>query len=265
MSKSTIDILNKGAFKLVSTEPNSDMFYGKPYGGAMDQEAAIAANAMLNQNANLSVIECSLKAIKLKFNTDLKISITGAEMRWKINDKSINTAKAIKLKQGHELSGSYAAKGLRSYIAFDRLIKSVTEDTITLGKTNKKIVTKSTLKYQLDTTGILKIKRGPEWNFLSQEGKENMINFSGIISQDLDRMGAYIEGPSIGLKRSFPKSSVCTFPGVIQLLPNGQLVVLLRDAQTTGGYPRIAYLESEALNKFNQLAPGNKIEWRLVL
>jgi len=265
MSKSSVDILSSASIKLVSIRPNKDMFYGKPYGGAMDHHAACAANLLLKQKESLTVIECSLKSVRLKFNQDLIISISGADMGWRKNDKLINTSKPIKVKSGQMISGGFAKEGLRTYIAFDKVIKSIDQKKIVIGKENKKIEHKTNTAYSINTNTTINIRRGPEWNYLSQEGKETMINYQGSMSQDLDRMGAYLIGPNVQLKSNFPKTSVCTFPGVIQLLPNGQLIVLLQDAQTTGGYPRIAYLDSSALHQFNQLPPGKKIKWRLTL
>jgi len=265
MPNPTINILNQGAFRLVSTLPNQDMFYGQAYGGAMDEEAASFAHAILKQKPTHKLIECSLKAIKLQFNQSLSIAITGADLKWKLNDELVAVGKEIKVSTGDILSGAYAVSGLRSYIAIDKAITSMSNKEIKLAKANKKIKSEPKSIYQLTISDEVKIHRGPEWNLLIQEGKEEMINYQGIISQDLDRMGAYILGPKIQLKKDFPKKSVCTFPGVIQLLPNGQLIVLLKDAQTTGGYPRIAFIDAKALNQFNQLAPGHKIEWRLML
>lgn len=37
------------------------------------------------------------------------------------------------------------------------------------------------------------------------------------------------------------------------VLPSGQCIVVLQDGQATGGYPRIAYLPSPTLRRFNQL------------
>jgi allophanate hydrolase subunit 2 len=41
-------------------------------------------------------------------------------------------------------------------------------------------------------------------------------------------------------------------PGTIQLTPNGTLIVLMRDCQTTGGYPRILQLDERSINTISQ-------------
>ena len=53
-------------------------------------------------------------------------------------------------------------------------------------------------------------------------------------------------------------SSAVSF-GTVQLLPNGQLIVLMADHQTTGGYPRIAHVITTHLQKLAQMKADDKI------
>ena len=64
---------------------------------------------------------------------------------------------------------------------------------------------------------------------------------------------------TVASKRSMISSAVV--PGVIQVTPNGQSILLMRDAQTTGGYPRIGVVCHEALNEVAQLRPGDSIRF----
>jgi antagonist of KipI len=52
-------------------------------------------------------------------------------------------------------------------------------------------------------------------------------------------------------------------PGTIQLVPSGELIILLADAQTTGGYPRIANVIRKDQNKLAQMKPGDLIRFQL--
>ena len=54
------------------------------------------------------------------------------------------------------------------------------------------------------------------------------------------------------------------FPGTVQLTPSGQLIVLMRDCQTTGGYPRIFQLTEAALNSVSQKFVGDKIRFKCI-
>ena len=52
-------------------------------------------------------------------------------------------------------------------------------------------------------------------------------------------------------------------PGTIQLTPSGQLIVLMRDCQTTGGYPRVLQLTEKSINILSQKTTGNDLKIRL--
>lgn len=54
--------------------------------------------------------------------------------------------------------------------------------------------------------------------------------------------------------------SIPIFPGAIQLPPDGNPVILMRDCQTSGGYPVIGYVIERDLNPLSQLLPGSVIE-----
>jgi allophanate hydrolase subunit 2 len=51
-------------------------------------------------------------------------------------------------------------------------------------------------------------------------------------------------------------------PGTVQLTPDGRLIILLADCQTTGGYPRVLQLSFEALSVMAQLGPGAELQFR---
>ena len=53
-------------------------------------------------------------------------------------------------------------------------------------------------------------------------------------------------------------------PGTVQLTPSGQCVVLMRDAQTTGGYARILQLTEQAINILSQKPGGSLLNFRLI-
>ena len=49
--------------------------------------------------------------------------------------------------------------------------------------------------------------------------------------------------------------------GTVQLLPDGQLIILMADHQTTGGYPRVGHVITAHLSQLAQMRPGEKINF----
>ena len=87
-----------------------------------------------------------------------------------------------------------------------------------------------------------------------------------VVSSRMDRMGARLGdredvfGSGLGLSLV----SEAIVPGDIQILGDGTPIVLLRDHQPTGGYPRIAAIISADLDRFVQARPGTTVSFRPV-
>ena len=60
------------------------------------------------------------------------------------------------------------------------------------------------------------------------------------ITPQSNRYGYRLQGPAVKPISPIEKRSHGIVPGVIQIPPNGQPIIQMRDAQTSGGYPKIA-------------------------
>ena len=83
------------------------------------------------------------------------------------------------------------------------------------------------------------------------------------ITSRRDRMGYRLKGDAWKRKSEDLISTAVTF-GTVQLLLDGQLIVLMADHQTTGGYPRIAQIIAADRSKLVQTNVGEKIFFREV-
>ncbi len=230
----------------VSKETPQGLFYGYPVGGALDQISAKPLMDCLSDDA--VIYEVSFRAAEIKIKQASWLVISGAVMDWTIDGDSVSNGKIVKVKAGQTLKGSYAKDGFRSYVGID------------LRKPKKELQTK-----RINIFKELEIWRGPEWNLLDQECKMTLMHYQASISSESDRQGCYLKGEKLILKEAFPQKSMCTFPGVIQLLPSGELVILLNDGQNTGGYPRVAFLKKYEISKLSQLRPGSQLTLNLNL
>ena len=75
-------------------------------------------------------------------------------------------------------------------------------------------------------------------------------------------MGYCLKGVAIQMERPSELVSAAVSFGTVQLLPDGQLIVLMADHQTTGGYPRIAHVVTAHLPKLAQLRPSDCIQFK---
>jgi antagonist of KipI len=76
-------------------------------------------------------------------------------------------------------------------------------------------------------------------------------------------MGYQLKGVDISLSKSYDLISSAVSFGTLQLLPNGQLIILMADHQTTGGYPRLAHVISSHLPKLAQLRTSECLQFSI--
>ncbi|MET0742745.1 MAG: biotin-dependent carboxyltransferase family protein, partial [Microvirga sp.] len=112
--------------------------------------------------------------------------------------------------------------------------------------------------------GPFRVMLGPQDDFFSPDGLRAFLEEEFRVSPLADRMGYQLAGPVIGHAKGFNIVSDGIVTGHVQVPGSGQPIVLMRDRQTTGGYPKIATLISADLDRFAQLQPGATLRFRAV-
>ncbi|RPH32167.1 MAG: biotin-dependent carboxyltransferase family protein [Bacteroidales bacterium] len=265
--------------------------FGMPVSGAMDSLSLRLANLLVGNHPNDACLETTLTGPEISFTSKGVIAICGADMNPSINGKTIQLNKTIEVKAGQTLSFEGLNYGCRSYIAFGggidtpitmesrstylrakvggfegRALK--TGDELPLGSINKKIksieIPKDFIpKYQ--SNQIVQIIAGPEVRSFGSEGIRNFLTSEYAISDQSDRMGYRLTGPTI--KHQSNGADIISAGisiGTIQITGNGQPIILMADRQTTGGYTRLANLISNDLTLVAQLKPSDRVRFREV-
>ena len=263
-------------------------FYAIPPAGAMDVRSAEVANALLRNLPRAPVIECHFVPPSIRFESDATICLTGADMGWSIDGSRVKRNRTIDISKGSTLHGSAAIEGCRGYIAIHGEID--TEQTFDSaacytpahfgGNLGKPFAARDELQWikpetpayplqinlssSVSASEHLQLVCGPEFDWLDNQSKELLFSGSFSVSSQSNRMGARLNGPL--LKKATNRllsDSVPLLPGMIQLTPEGQCIVVLQDGQTTGGYPRIAYLPSISVQRLNQTRLGHPFQFEL--
>lgn len=246
--------------------------YGVPASGAMDRQSATLANHLLNNPLDAAVIEITLSGPKLLFSASTLICITGADMSPSLNDKPFSMNKPIIINQGDLVSFGALKFGARCYMAVKGGLQTEIimnsrsyYHPVTLksqiGKGDRLNVTNHTkdvsffATFKPDDSAFHKQQisciPGPEFDLVAQE--ENLIfNSVFTISRENNRMGYRLEGHAVSYPSNFSMLTSAVLPGTVQLTPSGQLIILMRDCQTTGGYPRILQVTAESINHLAQ-------------
>ena len=252
---------------------------GVPYSGFMDQESARTANKIVGNDENESLIEITLMGPTLLFNADYILSITGADFSSSINNDKVDMYKPIHVKLGDTLKINHSKYGARCYLAISGGIdvksilgskssfKGITTSYFLKKGDEIKVIKNNKSNFNFEFKSVFKIDsvlnvfKGPEFNNLKKDSVAMLLNKKFTIGVN-NRMGYNLnEKLQIGTK-SIISSPV--LPGTTQLTPSGNIIVLHRDCQTSGGYNRILQLDEKSLNDLSQLKAGQIIRFKLI-
>ena len=263
--------------------------------GAMDLYAAQLANALLGKDLNAAVIEIHFPTPKILFQKETIICITGANFSPTIDHKKIPVNQPIAINKNTVLHFEKMLSGARCYLSIfhdldlEKWLNSYSTNLVAgAGGFNGRALKKgdvinfknnfdykylaegnsfALLPWTIEATSLkkeIRFIKGNEWDWLTDDATKIFVEGNYKILNNSNRMGYRLEGIALKVKEEMQLiSSGVTF-GTIQLLPDGQLIVLMADHQTTGGYPRIGHVITADLPMLAQCNPGDEIKFKAV-
>jgi len=252
---------------------------GVPSSGYMDRESAQTANLIMDNPINNPVIEATLIGPTIKFEKSTFICITGSDFNPMLNESRISLYTPVKVNKGDILKINNSSIGSRCYISIkggikvDKVLGSKSyypqiSDSSIIEKgdefkfeTNKSEPNYKLINQKFELNKNLKVFKGPEFNSLNKGSINKIIDQEFSIGLN-NRMAYNLKEKIQAGTTSIISSPV--IPGTVQLTPSGQMIILHRDCQTTGGYPRILQLDEKSLNNLAQLRIGDKIKFEIV-
>ncbi len=257
--------------------------FGVPVSGVMDRYSAKIANALVGNNETAAVFELTMTGPTLVFDVTTIIAVTGANMSPRVNGISVSMNSLLQIKPGDILSFGKISDGFRSYVSVagglltteklgsksmytgltrhNRVNKG---DEIHISATKvhddvKNASIKLTTKHFDDPR--IEVYPGPEFEKLTSNQSKELFTKEFTISKENSRMAYQLEQPLDNTMEPIITSLV--MPGTVQLTPSGKLIILMRDCQTTGGYPRILQLSDDSIDRLSQKYMGHNINFRL--
>src|SRR3954469_14169254 len=268
-------------------------------GGPMDVYAMKVANMLVSNPIDSAIIEIHFPGPQILFEQNALITLTGADFSATINGEPVNCWKPIVVKRksvllfNHRKAGARCCLAVHGGLCVPKWLNSSSTnlkakaggwngrklekgDELQFGETDLyfpallKEKSVHELPWSVDTKSIYQYPNeiafipGHEWASLSEESQERFLQNNFTIHPSSDRMGYHLRGPEIiACENTQLVSSAVSF-GTIQLLPNNQLIILMADHQTTGGYPRIGHVITAHLPKLAQLAASDSFHLRPV-
>ena len=280
-----IKVLKSGLFSTIQDKGRFGYgAFGVPKSGAMDFYSAELANTLLGNTINDAVLEITMIGPQLKFDVECLLVITGADMSPSINRKTIQNNKVYRIKKFDTLGFDKLKSGLRAYVAVKGGFKSDmvlgsqsyyqpltlanklnNGDTLYLNQSENTFDTYETfskLKVVDYSSPNIHVFKGPEFERLSCNQKSELTSLESQVTNLYNRMAYQLSPLFDNDLKSILTGPV--LPGTVQLTPSGKLIVLMRDCQTTGGYPRVLQLTESAINLLSQKKEKDKIVFKLV-
>lgn len=276
--QSTIQDLGRYGFRKI----------GVPTSGAMDLKSMLDANQIVGNDESNPVIEHTFYGGVYQFNEAAIISITGAICNPTVNSVSITQYESIKIEKEDILEIQYPSRGCRSYLAIQGRpkIQQVMNSYSTYlpgrfgGFDGRSLQKGDLLKWDFSSNESLirnfkkeeipyfsskvsiAVEKGPEFDLLDASYQEKLFSTSHEVTSDSNRMGIRLQGEEIEVTHLEMTSSP-VIPGIIQIPPSGNPIILMKDAQTIGGYPRIGLINESDLWRIGQVKTGDLIRFTI--
>jgi len=106
---------------------------------------------------------------------------------------------------------------------------------------------------------LVAVTQGPRWQWFTDDARAALLSTAYVVTNDSNRIGLRLEG--VALDRSVPGElpSEGLVRGAVQVPPSGQPVLFLSDHPVTGGYPVVAYVDDDDVDRCAQLCPGQRV------
>jgi len=256
--------------------------FGVPASGAMDQESYARANYLTGNTPEHAALEIIGPGTMLEIMSDARIACAGATADVFLGDQKLPLETNVTVQSGQVLSvGSFHA-GRILYLAVSGGIAAaeVMGSRSAMPNFQNPRPEKGAIYYMHQSktgagklslaTGIradvyydqcIRVWKGPEYHWLTASAETDVKTGVFTISNQSNRMGLRFTGPALHKVVTKDMLTSAVLPGTIQLLSDGQIIALMRDAQTTGGYPRILQITERDINTLAQKRPGEDIRF----
>ena len=295
-----IEIQSSGALNLVQDLGRpAYLDIGVSGGGAMDAPALSLANWMVGNEAGAAGIEISLFPFRVRFQEKAWFAVTGATCELTLGGRRLFSWWAAEAEAGEVLTIAPPTLGSRAYLAIaggievPRVLGSRATDLksgfgglqgrglkkgdrIAFGAARERtspparsfgIAPPSRLRFaeELATGSVgIRVLAAAEIEHFTEEALQAFQSTEYMLTPDCNRQGYRLEGVPLKTKRPLELLSHGLVPGTVQVPPAGQPILQLAEANTCGGYPKIATIIEPDLWRVAQLRPGQRMRFALV-
>lgn len=291
-----IEIIKSAALNTVQDTGRSGFRHmGVSVSGAMDPLALRAGNILLGNDESAACLEVQIFPFSVRFLADTSIAITGADCRARLDDVDLPPWWGCPVKKGQQLTLQFPRSGARSYLCVaggidvpqvmgsrstalrggfggfkgrslepgDRLPVGISSapplpaegigiepPTVAMAQV-----------FPVSSSGVVQLRAIPagEYALFAADGAR-FWQQRWQVSRQSNRTGYRLSGEPIFPAETIEMRSYGLVPGIVQVPPAGEPIIQLSDANTAGGYPKIAGVIEEDLWRLGQVQPGQFIQ-----
>ncbi|ARU92843.1 5-oxoprolinase subunit C family protein [Tatumella citrea] len=268
---------------------------GVSVSGVMDPLALRAGNILLGNDENSAAIEIQLFPFRVTFLQDTAIALTGADCRALLDGQPLPGWWACPVKKGQQLELRFPRSGARGYLCVAGGIEVAQVlgsrstslrgefggmdgrplrrgDCLAIGSNASARLPaggigveppQHALHYAFprNSKGEVQIRAIPsgEYHLFSSQS-DRFWQQSWKVSMQSNRTGYRLSGTPLQPSETIELRSYGLIPGIIQVPPAGEPIIQLSDANTAGGYPKIACVIEEDLWLLGQIQPGESLQ-----
>ncbi|WP_223208202.1 5-oxoprolinase subunit C family protein [Actinopolyspora erythraea] len=252
--------------------------------GAADRRSLRLANRLVGNAEEAAAVEVTLGGLWVRARTTLVVALTGASFPVTVDGRVAASHTVLTLGAGSELRVGQCRTGMRGYLAVrggvevPPVLGSRATDTLAglgprplgagsvlpVGEPHGGFPRVDAAPVATPTGGdlALAVRLGPRRDWFTPEALRRLLGEPFVVTQDSDRVGMRLSGPSLPRGETGELPSEGMVGGALQVPPDGRPTLFLADHPVTGGYPVIAVVPSAHLPTAAQARPGQRLWFR---
>lgn len=262
--------------------------FGLPVAGAMDRLAYELANLLAGNRPGAAALEMTLSGGAFRFDVAAYVAVCGADMQGTLGGTPVGANTAFPVLAASELVFAGARSGARAYLAVrggidvppvlgsrstyvragvggfgGRALR--TGDALRIGDRGGPAPAARSLPATLHPAvgGAITLRAvpGPQDDHFTPTARGLFFGSEYRVTNQNDRMGYRLEGALLQHVRGPDIVSDALVPGAVQIPGSGTPIVMMADAQTTGGYAKIATVIGPDLRRLAQAKTGDVVRF----
>lgn len=257
---------------------------GIGWSGACDRAALGLANRLVGNPEGAAAVEVTFGGLEVRAVGALLVAVTGAPCPVAVDGTAYGCGSAVDLPPDAVLRLGRPAAGLRTYLAVrggiavspvlgsrsTDLLAGIGPDVLAEGASLPVGVEAGDWP-PVDVAPVpeppagevtLRVLLGPRDDWFDPDAVERLLSEPYEVTPESNRIGMRLDGPSLtrAIEDELPSEGLVA--GAVQVPPSGKPTVFLADHPVTGGYPVLAVLSSDDLDRAGQLRPGQHVRFR---